>query len=343
MQERLFVAKRDLLLFRRVVQAPVSLGTYHLFGSKDSPAGSLVKLDILNIDSKTRELRVEVQIPEVTQKSVTRVVIAPKAQKTIYVTPPLLISFDFNALRASRQAELAMKVVEIAAGAERVIRDEATPITLHPRDYLPLGKKLEENAYEVTPGFVAAWVTPNTTAVEDILAAAKKRLASNAFAGAQQETLPQVRALWQELQSRGVSYVLDPAIQSDANFYQRVRLPGEALRSTNAQCLEGSILLASLLEALDLGPVIVMVPDHAYVGWHSNPHDGVSDGRPLFLETTMVHGHSFEEAFSKATGDYYDLLAQGMFSSGSDRLGSYHLIDVRELRAKGFSAQPAAQ
>lgn len=336
MTEMVFRAKNDRIVMQRVVQNPVPLGTYHLFGGKDAAGGSLVRLDLINLDPNPRQFRIEVAIDGVTERSVVDVSAATGARKTLFFSPPLAAGFRVDSIAAPRQAQLTVQVIEIANGSERVLRQSAGPVMLEPRDYLPLGKRLEENSFETTPEFIAAWVTPNVPGIESLLTAAKRRVSSRKFEGEYGPTEDQVRALWEELKSRGVTYVMDPQIQSDANFYQRTRLPESVLQSTNAQCLEGSILFASLLEAIGLKPMIVLVPGHAYVGWKSTQQDGVN-GQPIFIETTWIHDHSFDDAVYHATLDFYDRSARGEFAASRRDCS---ILDIRELRSKGYSPQP---
>src|SRR5207244_6483367 len=65
---------------------------------------------------------------------------------------------------------------------------------------------------------------------------------------------------------------------------QRTRLPGEALALRSANCIGGTVLMASLLEGASLHAALVFVPGHAFVGWES--WDGSDDWQ--FLETTMI-------------------------------------------------------
>ena len=121
------------------------------------------------------------------------------------------------------------------------------------------------------------------------------------FVGEQADTVSQVKAIYDELKARGVSYVMDPTVNTDLVKVQRTRLPSEVLESTNAQCLEGTILFATMLEAIGLRPIIVLVPGHAFVGWHATRADGVKPGADrLFLETTMVGNAPFEAAVKTA-------------------------------------------
>ena len=73
---------------------------------------------------------------------------------------------------------------------------------------------------------------------------------------------------------------------------QRVRLPREALENKSANCLDGTILMASLLEAASLNPGIVLIPGHALLAWETNDHSNQWD----YLETTMIGTQDFETA-----------------------------------------------
>jgi hypothetical protein len=154
--------------------------------------------------------------------------------------------------------------------------------------------------------------------------------------GEQGRTTPQVKALFDELKARGMTYVMDPDVTAEESFVQRTRLPAEVLASTNAQCLDGTLLFATLMEAIGIRPIVVLVPGHAFVGWHTVAKDGTKvTGEPLFVETTMVGNSSFEDAVTVATQRVVEELKAGSFKSGAATL-----IDLEEIRAQGFTAQP---
>jgi hypothetical protein len=75
-------------------------------------------------------------------------------------------------------------------------------------------------------------------------------------------------------------------------FQQRVRLPRESLKTRSANCLDGTLLMASLLEAASLNPGIVLVPGHAFLAWETQDGNGVWD----YLETTMTGAYAFSQA-----------------------------------------------
>ena len=205
---------------------------------------------------------------------------------------------------------------------------------LLPRNYLPLSRKVGEDSEKRTYENIAAWITPNTPSVEKLIAAAKARVPGATFPGEQDETGPQVKALWDELQSRGVSYVMDPNILAGEGVYQRIRLPDDVLATGSAQCLEGSILFATLFEAIGLRPLIVMVPGHSFVGWHATAKDGVEEGTPIFLETTMVHDKPVDDAVAAAMKTY-----KQQVTPANLKAGNAFVLDLLDLRRQGFIAQ----
>jgi hypothetical protein len=81
---------------------------------------------------------------------------------------------------------------------------------------------------------------------------------------------------------------------------QRTRLPRESLAQKSANCIDGTVLLTSLLEGASLNPAVVLVPDHAFVGWET--WDG--SGEWSYLETTMIGSAEFETACQSATKQY---------------------------------------
>jgi hypothetical protein len=60
----------------------------------------------------------------------------------------------------------------------------------------------------------------------------------------------------------------------------------------SANCLDGTVLLASVLEAASLNPALVLVPGHAFLAWETQDGNGEWD----YLETTMIGTHDFAAA-----------------------------------------------
>jgi tetratricopeptide (TPR) repeat protein len=326
------IVKSGKLAVEPLYDKSVPLGVYHLLGQVKGTRPVLT-LKLYNFDEKPRNVRIEVEIPGVTEKKVTTKMLMPGKKEVAELTPPLRTDFPIGALRAERPSQLSIKV---SVGSD-AIYEKSYPITVLPRDTLPLSQRIDADLSAPTPGFIAAWVTPNAKAVDAFLNDAKKRI-NGTFAGDQMATFPQVKAIWDELSAQGVSYVMDPAVLADFGFAQRTRLPAEVLQSKNAQCLEGTILFATLLEAIGLEPIIVRVPGHAFVGWRPNARDGARPGDLAFVETTMVHDAKFEDATRVALNRVLEEKKAGHFAKGI--YGPAFMLEVSDLRKQGFRPQP---
>ncbi|MDQ3369662.1 MAG: hypothetical protein M3680_29890 [Myxococcota bacterium] len=321
-------AERTKIAIRVDVLDQFPLGVYHLAGGINAAP---VELTFGNAAKQDRSLRVEVEVPGVTARAVKSIVVLGRSVEHLTLTPTLLPSFAAADVRAPRKVQADVKVTE----GTTVIYESSVPVELLPRDYLPTWQKTSEDTKRPTLHNLGAWVTPNDPSIETFLTAAKQRLRGReAFSGPQSATIPQVQALYDELKARGVSYVMDPSVNSDQFLGQRTRLPAEVLASTNAQCLEGTLLFASLLEALALSPVIVTVPGHAFVGWRPSSFDGKTPPM-LFVETTMVGFAPFDKAVSLAMKRVASETKLGSFKTGASQL-----IHVSALRARGITPQP---
>jgi hypothetical protein len=115
---------------------------------------------------------------------------------------------------------------------------------------------------------------------------------------------------------------------------QRVRLPSEILAAGgSANCIDGTVLFASLLELASLEPVVVLVPGHAFVGWRIwhevNQYE--------FLETTMIGSSDFASAQQVGQQEYEEALAKGYFSRGLFNPGGFaRLVDTAACHMKGI-------
>lgn len=319
------------VIWDTIIQPKIALGVYHLYGFEKT--GAPAEIRFYNLGDKARTLRVEAQIPGVTEAAIRTVTLLAGAQReVVYLVPQLSTSFAAGSVRSDRPAQLHVKIND----GDKVLYEDTLGITLLPRDSLPLFREIGADITKMTPEYIGAWVTPNSRAVDSFLTAAKQRHPQKTFAGEQTATVPQVKAIYEELKARGVTYVMDPTVNTDLVKVQRTRLPTEVLESTNAQCLEGTILFATMLEAIGLRPIIVLVPGHAFVGWHATRADGVKpDADRLFLETTMVGNAPFEAAMKTAMQRTASELKSGNVARGTSQL-----IELTSLREGGIKPQP---
>lgn len=105
----------------------------------------------------------------------------------------------------------------------------------------------------------------------------------------------QVYALWNVLQRRKFQYssVANTSLSSNVVFSQRVRTFGDALNSSQVNCVDGSVLFASLLRAINIEPILVRTPGHMFVGYYTDS----SRKNKEFLETTMIGDINLDDFF----------------------------------------------
>jgi hypothetical protein len=136
----------------------------------------------------------------------------------------------------------------------------------------------------------AAYVDERGAAVERILDAAIKSDIVDKFdgyAGADPErAYRQVWAIWQALTEHGIRYSgADPAIgRGPRVFSQRVRFIDETWSDRSANCVDGSVLIASVLQRIGLRSFLVLVPGHAFVGFYTD----ADAQHAAYLETTLL-------------------------------------------------------
>jgi hypothetical protein len=135
----------------------------------------------------------------------------------------------------------------------------------------------------------AAYVNENHPLLDKILQEALETKIVSAFkvtTHEHEETLRQVFALWSALQKRGLQYSSTTTTPGGSETVQSqfVRFVDQSLGNTQANCVDGSVLLASLLRKISIEPFLVTIPGHMYVGFY------LGGGKSQFigLETTVL-------------------------------------------------------
>lgn len=134
----------------------------------------------------------------------------------------------------------------------------------------------------VLPEMLAAFVTPNHTAIASIIKRASEILGGWTGSPALDEyqtrdpnrIKKQMAAIYESIAEQQIAYCSVPA--SFEEFGQRVRLYDDILSHKLANCLDMSLLYAGCLEAIGIHPLIVIVKGHAFAGGWLIP-DSFSD------------------------------------------------------------------
>lgn len=135
----------------------------------------------------------------------------------------------------------------------------------------------------------AAYVNENHPMLDKILQEALETKIVGAFrvtTHEHDETLKQVFALWSALQKRGLQYSSTTTTPGGSETVQSqyIRFIDQSLTNTQANCVDGSVLFASLLRKISIEPFLVTVPGHMYVGFYL----GAGKSQFVGLETTVL-------------------------------------------------------
>ena len=182
----------------------------------------------------------------------------------------------------------------------------------------------------------AAYVDPHDAVVDAVLDLARDAgTPVGDDAGTTDVKLDQVRAVWNALEIRGLRYAAgDPALSRGPNIYsQRVRLLADSWQSRNVNCIDASVLIASVLERIGIPAFIVLVPGHAFVGFYTDDARRSAE----FVETTLIGrtggrpGAAFDEALAVGRASWKRVAAR---LDGRHR-PDYELIDIAQARRRG--------
>jgi len=300
----------------------------HLFDAETQP---LVTYRILNRDEKTKRLRLISYVEGYSARAIDT--IEAKHLKEVRLTQ--LPTFFPGPLRQVTELTRATLSVEVEDLDARTELHKTVSLWLLARSTAPLQvKDPSSGQWKDMTRYLGAFVTPNAPKIMKYLRSAverhpQKRLVG--YQGSKDEVAPQVCAVFEALAADSVAYinsVIDFTPES-GSVNQRVRRPSESIGDREANCIDGTVLLASLLEAISLSPALVIIPGHAFVAWETwKDSDEWS-----YLETTMISTHPFADACREGSTKAQAWLQQ------TEDLGNKELFKrwpVRDLRAQGI-------
>ncbi|MCU0755970.1 MAG: hypothetical protein MUE46_12730 [Xanthomonadales bacterium] len=200
------------------------------------------------------------------------------------------IAWDFQALGQVRQARPALVEFELALG-NAPPEQRSQRVRLRSVNDVLYFIDSEDDAEDLDFNWLfAAFVNEDHPIVDEILRDALATGIVESFSGYQAEdpddVLAQVHAIWHVLQQRGIRYSSITRTSSEHGqlHSQHVRFLDESIAMAQANCVDGTVLLASILRKIDIHPVLVLVPGHMFLGFQLD-----EEGEEMaFLETTML-------------------------------------------------------
>lgn len=267
---------------------PIPTSVAHLM----TDATPLVTFTVRNMTVDPKSVRLSSMVDELSWEAVTTGEVPGEGRVDISQFPV----FRAHALKRIREATRASLRVRFDDLTSRTTVERTVPIWMTARTtaFLWVPDPATGRRTDLTH-FLAAWVTPNAPSVLELLGEAARKL-EHGVVGYQRGELgvdAQVEAIFLACKERNIAYVNTVLASAGAGVgVQRVRLPSETLKHRAANCIDGTLLFASLLEAASLAPAIVVLPGHALVGYKRS----IDAEDYSFLETTNLVESSFEQA-----------------------------------------------
>ena len=195
-----------------------------------------------------------------------------ETEGTTYAVFPK-IKYKYAALARNKQSVPVSVTFHVEVAGEEAEEKTAT-ITLHSVNDCPYMIVHDEDSSTDISFMFAAYVNEQHPFVDKVLREALDGGVVDSFTGYQSgdpaEVYRQVYALWHALSERDVRYsnITTSAAETDSVHSQHVRLIDESINNAQANCVDGSVLLASLLRKIDIEPVLVYVPGHCYLAFY---------------------------------------------------------------------------
>lgn len=217
--------------------------------------------------------------------------------RTEYTIYPDII-WNYEALKNNNQAEPVSVAVSVEMNGKDMGQRVRT-FSVRSINECLLGYVTHGTKFHDTGIFFAAYVNEDNPSIDKVLREALNTRIVNRFLGYQNMTPDgvdkQVYALWNVLQKRKFRYssISNTSLSSNVVYSQRVRTFDDALESSQINCVDGSVLFASLLRAINIEPILIRTPGHMFVGYYTDS----SHKNMNFLETTMIGDVDLDDFF----------------------------------------------
>lgn len=293
----------------------------------------LIGVNIVAPAAKT-PVRVEMSSGKLIQPSVWEGVLEKKGE-TYFVCP--VLKFDYEALLAVRQPFPEVVTAKVTINGQ-LLPEKSKRVPVRSINDCILAFADENEEVTDTSWLIAAYVNENHPVVDQILAEALDAGYVDSFAGYQKEAKDvkkEMKAIYRAIQDRGFKYsnITRGSGESATVGTQHIRLIGDQIKGSQANCVEGSVLFASILRKLEMDPFLVLVPGHMFVGVFLDENQEEC----LCIETTMLGNSSFEDAVATGQQQFEEALP---YISGDEEpeegdATDYTLIDIATARQLG--------
>lgn len=315
-------------------------GIYHLYPLLNK---FILTYIVTNVSDTEQKVLLTGEIEGYSAEWADTIIIPPGTTYILKQNPPFLPE-KIKKLTELQTGLLKTSVINLDGEREILIKEESNPITLLARDTYVY---FEKNPVTGSPDFlnhtIGAWLTTHIPEIDKMLKTAAANHPENKLVGYQAKefldietnaVIPreQASAIYNTLKDLGLIYT-NASTQFGTDEMttkaQRAKLPEDVIESQSANCIEGALLVTTLLEAAHLNPVIVIMSSgHAFVGWEKWDKAGEYD----FINTTYIGraDMTFEDALERGNSDYEKAIP--LIQSGKAIF-----LDILTLRENGIT------
>ncbi len=304
----------------------------HLYGPF---LDDFVIVTITNDNPSPVKVTVQSDISGYTDKASDTVTVDAKGTQEVRQNPRLTTA-AIDGLNSEHQADLHVVVTYLESGQPRTILDQTSQTLITSRRDFPWSIKgfTQQEDYNL----VVAMMTPTDPSVEQLIRDAANYDPRGVMTSGYDSDQDDNGTVWQRLSNvwdaetndYKLTYI-STTITFAAGQSQRIRLPGEVLDQSSGNCIELTLLYASVVEALSMQSAIVIVPGHAYVAVRL---DDTNDSY-YFVETTLIGRSTFDEAL-KAGLTEWRTAQPHVADSETD----YAWVSVVDARKNGITPIP---
>ena len=190
--------------------------------------------------------------------------------------------------------------------------------------------------------YICAWVKTRDVdgSIDEIRAKSVKYSKNNSFSydGSIESLIDIVSSIYRYLnEDLKFTYINQPISMSSVDSVQRILLPEQTIKNKAGNCIDLTVLFASILEGFGINSLIILIPGHAFIAWGNKK----SIDSLMGLETTFLGRYSFEEAIKKGNEELKEnVLFFGekkiIFPDLLAKIRGVRIISLKESRDAGI-------
>lgn len=267
---------------------------------------------------------------------------------TVIAFPDL--NFNYSLLRENRQTRFFKIIATVSRNKGPPLTQMKTWQLRQINDCLLVAKSrvlqkfggVRTESVKIAPLALSAYVNENHPEISGILESALRTKIVDRFSGLQgnsdEQVLRQLAAIWAALEERNLSYSSITATTPSVAVVQHVRMIDDTLRSSQANCADGSVLFASIAYKIGLDPQLVLSPGHCYVAVR------LPSGAMIGIEMTVIGRKSFADAIEIATSKSKASLENNRSKfDATDPSTGYMIVSISGCRKLGIQPIPASK